>query len=342
MTAGQLAGVRGPKAVAARHLHELTRHQDLAAFVLFSSASAVFGGAGQGNYAAANAELDALAHHRRARGLPAVSLGWGLWSQTGGMTGELAEADLRRMARSGVAALSTERGLALLDAALARPEAALVPLELDPAALQRQADAGELPPLLAALVRRQAKRAAAAAGGSDPAKDFQDRIGALTGADRDKALLDFVQGHTALVLGHSSAESVEAGRGFLELGVDSLSAVELRNRLGAAVGRRLPATLIFDYPTPAALAAHLGEQLPDGDRSPVPSVHAEIDRLEALLASVATAGGERDGITARLRDVLASWTTTSRDRTADEAADVLEAATADELFDLLDNELGAS
>jgi pimaricinolide synthase PimS1 len=298
----------------------------------------VFGGAGQGNYAAANAELDALAHHRRALGLPAVSLGWGLWSQTGGMTGEIAEADLRRMARSGVAALTTERGLDLLDAALVRPEPALVPLELDPAQLQHQADAGELPPLLTALVRRQPKRAAAAPGGTDPAKDFRDRIGALTGADRDEALLELVQGHTALVLGHSSAESVEAGRGFLELGVDSLSAVELRNRLGAAVGRRLPATLIFDYPTPAALAAHLGEQLPDGDRSPVPPVHAEIDRLEALLASVAAGDGERDGITARLRDVLSSWTATSRG----EAADVLEAATADELFDLLDNELGAS
>ncbi|WP_323185615.1 type I polyketide synthase [Kitasatospora sp. NBC_01287] len=344
MTAEQLAAVWAPKAGAADLLHELTLDQDLAAFVLFSSASGVFGGAGQANYAAANTYLDALAGSRRALGLPALSLGWGLWSQSGGMTGELGEADLQRMARSGVAALSAERGLALLDAALARPEAALLPLALDPEALRRQATAGELPPLLQGLVRGRPKRAAQAANSSsvDPAAEFQQRIGALAGADREQALLELVQSHSALVLGHASAAGIDPGRGFLELGLDSLSAVELRNRLGAVVGRRLPATLIFDYPSPTALARYLGEQLPSGgEKSPAPLVHAELDRLETLLAGVTPGDTDSDGITARLRELLSTWQKTQSP--ADQAAaETLELATADELFDLLDSELGTS
>ncbi|WSL80572.1 SDR family NAD(P)-dependent oxidoreductase [Kitasatospora sp. NBC_01266] len=344
MTAAQLATVWAPKAAAAWQLHELTRHQDLAAFVLFSSASGIFGGAGQANYAAANAYLDALAAHRRSLGLPAGSLGWGLWSQTGGMTGELGEADLQRMARSGVSALTAQTGLALFDAALERPEAALVPLALDPAALRRQAATGELPPLLQGLVRQRPKRsvAAAHAATADPAAEFQQRLGALAGADRERALLELVQSHTALVLGHASAGGIDPGRGFLELGLDSLSAVELRNRLGAVVGRRLPATLIFDYPSPTALSQYLGEQLPSGGaKAPAPQVHAELDRLETLLAGVTPGDTESDSITTRLRELLSTWQ--KNQSPADQAAaDTLELATADELFDLLDSELGTS
>ncbi|MER5642144.1 type I polyketide synthase [Kitasatospora sp. NPDC002227] len=345
MTAEQLATVWAPKAAAAEQLDKLTKDQDLAAFVLFSSASGIFGGAGQANYAAANAYLDALADRRRSLGHPAVSLDWGLWSQSGGMTGELGEADLQRMARSGVAALTAEHGLALLDAALRRPEAALVPLALDLAALRRQAAAGELPALMQGLVRQKPRRAVAAqAGAADPAAEFQQRIGGLTGADRERALLELVQSHTALVLGHASAGGIDPGRGFLELGLDSLSAVELRNRLGAVVGRRLPATLIFDYPSPTTLAQYLGEQLPSGgdSTSPAPLVHAELDRLEALLAGVAAGDTESDGITTRLRELLSTWQKTQSPADGPSAAESLELATADELFDLLDSELGTS
>ncbi|WUV20811.1 SDR family NAD(P)-dependent oxidoreductase [Streptomyces sp. NBC_01485] len=371
LTPDRMATVWAPKAEAARHLHELTAGHDLAAFVLFSSASATFGGAGQANYAAANAYLDAFAANRRAAGLPAVSLGWGLWAQgdgasggqTGGMTGDLAAADLSRMARSGVAALTTDGGLALLDAAIERPEGALLPLHLDPAALRAQAATGELPRLLSGLVRVTPRRTAAAvqsagdtATGQDAAA-FLARLTGLAAGEREAALLELVQSQTALVLGHSSPESVEPQRGFLEMGVDSLAALELRNRLGAVVGRRLPATLIFDYPSPGALAGHLDAELPRAGGAPAPSVHAELDRLEALLATLATDGDgdgdgggggrerdhkERERITSRLRRLLTTWNDLQGENTVTADDIALESATADDLFSLLDNELGTS
>lgn len=193
-------------------------------------------------------------------------------------------------------------------------------------------------------MRQRPKRsvAAAHAATADPAAEFQQRLGALAGADRERALLELVQSHTALVLGHASAGGIDPGRGFLELGLDSLSAVELRNRLGAVVGRRLPATLIFDYPSPTALSQYLGEQLPSGGaKAPAPQVHAELDRLETLLAGVTPGDTESDSITTRLRELLSTWQ--KNQSPADQAAaDTLELATADELFDLLDSELGTS
>ncbi|MGQ4333756.1 SDR family NAD(P)-dependent oxidoreductase [Streptomyces hayashii] len=351
LTPERLAAVWSPKAEAVRHLHELTSAQDLSAFVLFSSASATFGGAGQANYAAANAYLDAFAQRRRSSGLPALSLGWGLWAQDGGMTGRLAAADLSRMARAGVAALDTERGLALVDEALDRPEGALLPLALDSGTLRQQAANGELPPLLAGLVHTPPRRAMSATTGAGGAVDgqaetaaFLERLADLPAADRETTLLELVQTQTALVLGHSSPQNVEPHRGFLEMGVDSLAAVELRNRLGALVGRRLPATLIFDYPSPVALAAHLDAELPGAAAASGSSVHTEIDRLETLLATLAadSGGAEREDITARLRRLLGTWNDLhGKDAAADDDLE-LESATADDLFTLLDNELGTT
>ncbi|MFC9926132.1 type I polyketide synthase, partial [Streptomyces sp. NPDC127190] len=254
LTPEQADAVLRPKADAALHLHELTQGLDLAQFVLFSSAAGVFGGAGQGAYAAANAFLDGLAAHRRAAGQPALSLGWGLWAERSGITGQLAETDLARIARAGFAPLAVEEGLALFDACLGADRAALLPMRLDTAARSGR----QVPPLLSGLVRapRPAARAAAA-----PAATLRDRLLALPAGERDAMLLDLVRTHAATVLGHATADAIGTTHTFRDLGVDSLSAVELRNALGLRTGLALPPTLVFDYPTPAALAEHLRREL---------------------------------------------------------------------------------
>ncbi|OLL88225.1 Malonyl CoA-acyl carrier protein transacylase [Pseudonocardia sp. Ae263_Ps1] len=260
LTPERLDTVLRPKADAAWHLHELTRDLDLDAFVLFSSVAATFGSPGQANYAAGNAFLDALAVHRRAAGLPAVALAWGPWSRAVGMTGSLSDVDVERIARSGMPPLTPEQGTALFDAALAvtgdATSAALAPVRLDLPALRAQ---GEPAPLLRGLIRRPARRAAAQA--SPSAGDLAARLGGLDAAGRREALLDLVRDRIAQVLGHADPGQVETGRQFQDLGFDSLTAVELRNGLNAATGLRLPATMVFDYPTAGALADHLRDEL---------------------------------------------------------------------------------
>ncbi|GAB3833014.1 hypothetical protein GCM10027610_026160 [Dactylosporangium cerinum] len=259
LTPGRVDVVLRPKADGAWHLHELTRGMDLSAFVLFSSVAGTLGFAGQGNYAAANAFLDGLAQTRRAAGLPGVSLAWGLWQQPSGMTGHLSEADLARMSRSGVAALSAEQGLELFDTALLAGLSApahLVPALLDVKALR---GTGPVPALLRALVRRPAHRvqAVAAAGGSALTR----RLAGVPATDRQAVVLDVLRGEIAAVLGHTSPTAVDPDRAFNDAGFDSLTAVELRNRLGTVTGLRLPTTLVFDHPTPAALAAYVTQQV---------------------------------------------------------------------------------
>ncbi|MEW1847790.1 type I polyketide synthase, partial [Nonomuraea angiospora] len=237
LTSERLDTVMRPKADAAWHLHQLTRDLNLSAFVLFSSIAGVLGGPGQGNYAAANAYLDALAEHRRAQGLRATSLAWGLWN-TGGMTEELTEADLRRMERVGLKPLSEAEGLTLFDAALCSDRPVLV------AARFAQARSA----------RTQPRRAAAVNG-------LAGRLAAMEPAERQSALSNLVRQEVATVLGHASADAVQPDRTFQDLGFDSLTAVEFRNRLTTVTGLRLPATLIFDYPTAAAVADYVDSEL---------------------------------------------------------------------------------
>ncbi|MEV7008659.1 type I polyketide synthase [Streptosporangium sp. NPDC051022] len=263
LTPERLDTVLRPKADAAWHLHELTRHLDLDAFVLFSSTAGLVDGAGQGNYAAANAFLDALAVHRASHGLPATSLAWGLWTGAG-MGGELAEADLRRIDRLGLAPLSPADNLALFDEALGTDEAALVPVKVDPAALAARTDG--VPALLRGLVRAPARRTARTGGATSATPSFARELAGLPEAERDRIVLEWVRTHIAAVLGHDGSDAIDPRRAFSEIGFDSLAAVDLRNRLNQATGLRLPATLIFDYPTPQALAGHILAQAFTGER----------------------------------------------------------------------------
>ncbi|MFH9419143.1 type I polyketide synthase [Streptomyces sp. NPDC017529] len=271
LTPERVAAVMRPKVDAAWNLHELTQDMGLDHFVLFSSVAAAFGGPGQGNYAAANAFLDALAGYRRAAGLAATALAWGPWMPEAGIGRDLDELMLRRMTGSGLAALSESEGLLLLDLILERDEAILVPTRLDKTALREVAAATGIPALWQVLADDFIPRRTAvtsAAGGAGAADALRRQLAGLPGAERDRVLLDLVRTHAAAVLGHASGDAIEAGRPFTDLGFDSLIAVEFRNRMNPATGLRLPATLVFDYPNPVALAGLLREQLA-GDLSDV-------------------------------------------------------------------------
>ncbi|MFI0204028.1 type I polyketide synthase, partial [Streptomyces sp. NPDC016734] len=252
LTAQRMAGVLRPKADAALHLHELTRDLDLTAFVLFSSLAGTLGSAGQGNYAAANAFLDALAQRRRGEGLPALSLAWGLWAQESALTGDLGAADLNRLARSGIGALSAEEGLDLFDAAVASGAAVLTAAHLDLRTVDPDAVAVVLRGLAPARRREDAAPKAA-----NTAAALRDRLARAPRREHHHLLLETVRAEVAAVLGHSGRGRVPADRRFQDLGFDSLTAVELRNRLTAATGVKLPPTLVFDHPTPGALADRL-------------------------------------------------------------------------------------
>ncbi|MCK2244831.1 MULTISPECIES: type I polyketide synthase [unclassified Crossiella] len=284
LTPDRLDTVLRPKAAAAQHLHELTKNLDLAAFVLFSSASGVLGGPGQANYAAANSVLDALARQRQAEGLPALSLSWGLWAEASGLTGHISAADRGRLARGGTLPMSTETALACFDAALRGEDAHLVPLRLATADLR-----GETPPLLRGLVRRRLPVAATEAAEAS----WSDQLRALPLADQREKLLALVQREIAEVLGHTGPAALVAGRAFKDLGFDSLTAVELRNRLTTATGLRLPATVIFDHPSPGALAELLRAELAPSEPEPdLPDLFdaMDADRLVQHVLGATTTG----------------------------------------------------
>ncbi|SBT66853.1 Acyl transferase domain-containing protein [Micromonospora sediminicola] len=341
LTPDRVDAVAVPKIDAAWHLHRLAAGRDLGAFVLFSSAAGTLGSAGQANYGAANAFLDALAAHRRAQGLPGISLAWGLWEQASGMTGHLADADVRRMAEQGAGGLPTDQALHLFDAAWRLDAAAVVPMRLDVAALRAQAESGALAPLLRGLVRvplRRSVDAGAAATGGVP---LAQRLAGLSDDERRRVLLDVVRANVAAVLGHTGPEAVDPGRLFTDLGFDSLTAVDLRNRLNTLSGLRLPATLVFDYPTPQALAGKLaGEIAADAAPSTQPLFQG-IDAVESLLTTLALDPETRDRFTTRMRDLLAKATDLAGPAAEPDRPD-LDAASDDEIFDFISKEFGIS
>ncbi|WP_394839062.1 SDR family NAD(P)-dependent oxidoreductase [Pendulispora rubella] len=331
LTPERLHPVLRVKLDAALHLHELTASLDVSAFILFSSLSGVLGNVGQANYAAANAFLDALAHHRRAQGLPALSLDWGHWADKSSLTARLTEADLQRMARSGVLPFSSEEGLALFDAALARQDAALVPARFDRATLARTET---VPAMLRGLVRVTSARPVAT--NALTASSIEERLGGLSSAERESALLDLVRGHIATVLGVTSPSTLEPNRPLQELGLDSLMALELRNRLSAATGLRLHATLLFDHPTPYALAELLAQKLVPNDAEPRLPVLEKLDRLlEGEFDD-----GARAKVVEHLRSLIARLGAATRDDEAHhEPLENFESASDEELFASFDKRL---
>jgi len=303
LDAERLDRVMRPKMDAAWHLHRLTEGMELSQFVLFSSAAGVLGTPGQANYAAANAFLDALAARRRAQGLPALSLAWGGWAQQGGMTGALSKADLARAARLGIAPIEPDQGLELFDLARVTDESCLVPIGLERSALRAQASAGAMPAVLRGLVR-------APSGSRRKARSLADRLAGVPEPERLGTVLELVRTHVAAVLGHASSEAVEPESPFSELGFDSLAAVELRNRLNAATGLRLPPTLVFDYPSAAEVASHLLSLVDPG--SGEEAVEDETDGAERSAAAAAV------------------------------DAEQLAAMSDEEIFELIDNEVGSA
>ncbi len=268
-----------PKVDAAINLHELTEDIDLDEFVLFSSIAASIGTPGQGNYAAANAFLDALGAYRRAEGLPATSLAWGAWDQAAGMTGSLSETDRGRFARSGIVSLSDEQGLELFDTAREIDKPFLLPARLDFGVLRTQAKAGMLPAVFRKLIRAPTRKA------SDAGGTLARELATSPESEWDSIVTNLVKSHVANALGHTNPDTVDMTRGLLELGLDSLGAVELRNRLSMATGLRLPAGLALDYPTAAALSSHIRDSA-ISKYANSGGLHQGEDDIRRVLASV--------------------------------------------------------
>ncbi|MEU9191153.1 type I polyketide synthase [Streptomyces sp. NPDC048484] len=255
LTPRKLDTVLRPKVDAALHLHELTRERPDCELILFSSAIGVLGGAGQANYAAANAFLDALSHRRRATGLPGISLAWGLWGHADGLAGKLGPTGLTRMRSWGVAPLSVDQGLALLDASATRDEAVLVPVRTDEGVLRSRPDT--VPAVLLELTKPRRSDRPLPVGPSDEGRELRGRLRQLPAAEQELTVLELVCAEVAAALGHVSAAAVEPEREFSTAGLDSLTTLELNTRLNRATGVRLSATAAFDHSTPAALAGHL-------------------------------------------------------------------------------------
>jgi NAD(P)-dependent dehydrogenase (short-subunit alcohol dehydrogenase family)/acyl carrier protein len=321
-----------PKLDAAWNLHELTASQPLSRFLMLSSAAGLVGGAGQANYAAASSFLDALAGHRRARGMAATSLAWG-WVELQGEDGGPGEAARARLGRAGFAPLSAERARALLERARASEEPLLAVVELEAATLRAQAREGVLPAVLQSLVRVPPRP-----GGQ---RSLASRLATVAEEERPRLVLAIVREHVAVVLGHRSVAEVDPDRAFGELGLDSLTAVELRNRLGVATGMRLAPTLAFDYPTPAELAAHLAATVSAGGGAGTgeDGVDGVLAELEATLGRIGDDRRARERVGERLRAALAALAAADADQ-GEEPGEDLATLSDDEVFALIDEELG--
>ncbi|MGW7008883.1 SDR family NAD(P)-dependent oxidoreductase, partial [Streptomyces sp. NPDC054933] len=331
------------KAEAALSLHELTGELDLSAFVLFSSAAGLMGSAGQGNYAPGNAFLDALAQYRRAKGLVATSVAWGHWA--GGGIGEGAvEEGLRR---GGVLSMPPELAITALQQALDDDETFLAVADIQWDQVVRAAIGTPLSPMLRDLpeVRNQRDDGTDAKGAAE-SDGLRERLVDASEAERERMVLDLVRSVVAAVLGYAAPDDVEPRRAFQELGFDSLTAVALRNRLAAAVGVKLPVTLVFDHPTPLALTQHLlAEVTGTDDGIEGHRLLHELDRLDGMFATLTADGIEnstRADITARLKGLLSKWNEAAERAEGTSVANTIESATDDEIFSFIDKQFGKS
>ncbi|WP_084483505.1 type I polyketide synthase [Nocardia amikacinitolerans] len=336
LTPQHMREVLEPKIDAAWHLHQLTREHNLHSFVMYSSAAGTIGTPGQANYAAANSFLDALAHYRRTQGLPAHSLAWGLWGTDEGMGAALTAADLARLARRGIVPMEPTHAMNLLDAALASSHAFVIPAQLQlPGAAP---DADQLPTLMRGLIRSAGRRTRLQPQADS---DFLHRqLAGRSNVERQRILLDLVLRRAAASLGHGNPETLDPETGFLHMGMDSLIAVELRNVLSRDLGRPLPATTLFDYPTPLKLASYLEGRLAPAETASSLPFSGELDLIENSLAAMRP--DLREGLSDRLRQLLATLdtTTASESHAAHNITESLTEATDDEMFDFIDNELG--
>ncbi|GAA2704221.1 type I polyketide synthase [Actinoplanes palleronii] len=350
LTDDRVAAVLAPKAYGAWHLHELTEHLNPSAFVLFSSIAGVLGTAGQASYAAANAFLDGLAASRRAAGLAAHSLCWGLWAERSEMGAGLGEADIVRLRRQGLSPMASDTGLALFDTAIVQDEPVLIPARLSPVV----PGAGQAEsPLLRGLIRPTIEAgdpaggpARPTAGAGGPARGeladggLMRQVMSLSPTEAEATLLDAVRAQTAMVLGHTGTGAVGPDVAFKDLGIDSLTALELRNRLTEVTGMKLPGTLAFDYPNPRAVARFVRAAVDPG--SPGDHLIEEIKRIGARLekASPELADHDRTAITGLLGTLQRRLRPQTAERSAAGIADRISSASAAELLSLLDKELG--
>ncbi|WEV24714.1 SDR family NAD(P)-dependent oxidoreductase [Streptomyces sp. 71268] len=333
------AAVISGKAAGAEHLDALLGDREVDAFVVFSSIAGVWGSGGQAAYGAANAYLDALVEDRRGRGLAGTAVAWGPWAEGGMAAGDSGD----QLARRGLSAMAPELALAALRGAVAGDEGVLTVADVDWGrfaplfTLERPSPLlGDLPEVVSALEQARAAEESHAEGGSA----LRERLLALAPGERQRAVLDLVRGHAAAVLGFAGMEGVESDRAFKELGFDSLTAVEFRNRLNADTGLRLPTTLVFDYPNAKALAEHVREGvLPDEGASVSPLI-ADLEKLEASLSTAEPDDAGRTAIAARLQVLLARLNGDEGGaKNAESITQRLDEASDDDLFDFIENEL---
>ncbi|MDI5963013.1 type I polyketide synthase [Streptantibioticus silvisoli] len=348
LTLDDAVAIARAKVAGALHLDELLADRELDAFVLFSSGAGVWGNGGQAPYAAANAHLDAIAERRRAAGRTATSVAWGAWAGGGMVDEAVAEQLLRR----GVPAMRPETAAHALLEAVAADETALVVADIRwdrflPAycAHGHRPLLDEVPDVRDLLAARRATPPAAEAEESDGRSALLRQLAELPDNKRRRKLTELVRTQAGAVLGHSSGDMVKPGRAFRELGFDSLTAVELRNRIAAACGVKLPATLVFDHPTPNALAAHLASVLlPALEAQPEPvgavTVPEGLRQVEAAFHQ-APDPDTRRALTEGLRDLLDAWASSDEPQEAAVDDDVAD-ATDEDMFDLIDRELGIS
>jgi acyl carrier protein/NADP-dependent 3-hydroxy acid dehydrogenase YdfG len=335
-----LAAVTAAKAGGAAHLDELTAGLDLAMFMLFSSIAATWGSGRQPAYAAANAALDALAQRRRTRGLPATSVAWGLWDG-GGMS---SQENTAQLARHGIMAMAPALAIAALAQAVDAGETTLTIADVDWARFTPPFTLRRPSPLLTALTETSQPPAdnAGTDGTAGVGTALAGQLAGLSAAEQAQILTGLVRAQAAAVLGHASPQAIEPAKAFSDLGIDSLTALELRNRLTVATGLRLPATLVFDYPTPKAIAQQLRTIISQDDIAGPTPVIVELDKLESMLSMISAENGESARITARLEALTSKWREIQgrTDRTT--IISKLESSTDDEVFDFIGKELGIS
>ncbi|MEU6129215.1 SDR family NAD(P)-dependent oxidoreductase [Saccharopolyspora sp. NPDC047091] len=288
MTAEQIERVAAPKVDALVHLHELTAGADLRMFATFSSAAAAVGSAGQGNYAAANAFLEAVTAQRRAAGLAGTALAWGMWATEDGMRGQVGDADIARLHRSGFRPITGIEAVTAFSAGISADLPVLLPVPVERAQLRRLAGSGGLPALMRGIAP------AGAAGGS--AGSLAERVRGLSGQARLGAVVDVVRTHVASILGHGSGDQVDVDTAFFDMGFDSLSAVELRNELAAATGTSLPPTLLFDHPDITSVAEHVLDRLaPEPAAAPAPAEPEPVSAIAEMTADQLVAMALKQG-----------------------------------------------